>query len=71
MATVVIKITDTPGENGVFTLIEGSPDIPLDANGDPDLDNMTNAQVIAVGAMMELANQFPGNIDFRTFLRGD
>lgn len=67
MATVKISITDRPG--GAMFVIESDPDIPLlDDKGTPDVDKLTSAQSVAIGAMMSICEQV-GELDFRVFLR--
>lgn len=69
MATAKIVITDS-ADDGVIVRVESEgPEIPLDADGNPEVDNLTNAQAIAIGAVMAVASQV-GELDFRTFFRG-
>jgi hypothetical protein len=69
MATVTITITDAPGGGGAMFVVESKPDIPLvDRLGTPDVDKLTDAQTIAIGAMMAICEQVK-QPDFRVFLR--
>lgn len=68
MATVKIVITDSV-DDGVMVRVESeNPEIPLDSDGNPEVDNLTNAQAVGIGVVMEVGKQV-GEFDFRTFFR--
>lgn len=68
MATVTITITDAPG--GVTLMCESkNPPIPMNGH-DPDMDETTPAQAVALGALMELCAIVGGeHFDWRVLLR--
>jgi hypothetical protein len=69
MATAKISITDGP--HGVICVVESDPPIPLiDRQGTPDVRRITDAQSIAIGAMMAICEQV-GESDFRVLLKDD
>lgn len=68
MATVHIVVTDSPDEHVMIRIESENPELPLDGDGNPDVDNLTNAQAFAIGVLMEISTQV-GEMDWRTFLR--
>lgn len=64
MSTVTITITDSP--HGVIARVESDPPMPIDSNGDPDVDNMTDAQAAAILMAETLVEAGSPNSEFRT-----
>lgn len=69
MATVTITVTDSP-TGGVTVVVEGkNPVIPLiDAEGTPDVERLTDAHAVALGALMAICDQV-GELDYRVLLK--
>jgi hypothetical protein len=50
----------------VFTVEGKNPPIPM-VGRDPDVERLTNAQAVGIGAMMAICDQV-GELDFRVLL---
>lgn len=70
MATVIFTITDAPG-GVVLTFESRNPAFPIiDDEGTPDVENLTDAQAVGIGALMEVCDRL-GHTDFRVLLKDD
>lgn len=66
MATVTITITDRPG-GAMITCESKNPPIPMASDGNPELENLTDAQAVGIGAIMAIC-EITGHSEFRTLL---
>lgn len=66
LATVIITITDAPGGTVNTTVESRHPPIPL-VDKRADLEKLTNAQTLAIGVVMEIADRTQ-ETEWRTLL---
>lgn len=67
MASAKLTITDS-ADGSVIVVIESDPPIALDSDGNPIVDELSEAQAVAIGAALAISNEAQ-SADWRTLIK--